>query len=436
LAGYLWLNCNENTIGAGSIRKHLPFIRPMKALIITNAFPNSAEKTRGVFTYQIVKALQKKCDVEIVAPLPWFPLFLRNIGVVRHAYAEVPVKETIGGVVVHHPRYLVVPKVLGFLHSIFLFFPLLKLVKKIDKHKKIDLINSHWVFPDGVAAALVSKRLCKPIVLTALGCDINLYSTMMLRKIQISRALKMANFITVVSSNLKDTIMAMDTPEKKVKVIPNGVDLNLFRVMEKIEARIKLEIPTNRPILLTVGSQDEVKGTKYLIEAFSMVLERIQPPPLLICIGEGPLRASLLTQTKDLGIADNVLFIDKRPHDEIPLWMNAADVFCLPSLREGNPNVVIEALACGIPVVASNVGSIPNTINASNGSISNVKDTQSIFYKLLFCLDNKWDRMKIRSSVAEYNWEDCANKYFQTYSSIMSSHPTFVTQKEPGIDIF
>jgi teichuronic acid biosynthesis glycosyltransferase TuaC len=393
----------------------------MKVLIITNAFPNSAEETRGVFIYQIVKALQKKCDVEIVAPLPWFPLFLRNMGLERYPYAEVPIKEIIGDIVVHHPRYLVIPKVLGFLHSIFLFFPLLKLVKKIDKHKKIDLINSHWVFPDGVAAALVSKRLCKPIVLTALGCDINLYSTMMLRKIQISRALKMANYVTVVSSNLKDTIMAMDTPEKKVKVIANGVDLNLFRVMEKMEVRIKLEIPIDRPILLTVGSQDEVKGTKYLIEAFSMVLKRIQTPPLLICIGEGPLRTSLVTQTKNLDIADNVLFIDKRPHDEIPLWMNAADVFCLPSLREGNPNVVIEALACGIPVVASNVGSIPNTINASNGSVSDVKDAESLSQELLFCLDKRWDQTKIRSSVAGYSWEDCANKYYQTYSLTMRS---------------
>jgi teichuronic acid biosynthesis glycosyltransferase TuaC len=392
----------------------------MKVLIITNAFPNSAEDSRGIFTYQIVKALQRKCHVEIVAPLPWLPPFLRGMGAARYPHANVPMKETIGNIAVHHPRYLVIPKILGFMHAIFLVFPLLKLVKKIDKKEKIDLINAHWVFPDGVAAAWVSKRLRKPVVLTALGCDINLYSSMMLRRIQIIRALKMANYVTTVSDGLRDTIVAMDTAGTKVKIIPNGVDLNLFHIMEKMGVRIKLEIPIDRPIFLTVGSQDEVKGTKYLIEAFSMVLERIQPPPLLICIGEGPFRPRLVSQANDLGIADNVLFIEKRPHDEIPLWMNAADVFCLPSVREGHPNVIMEALACGIPVVASNVGSIPNIIDASNGNISDGNDPEDLFEKLIFCLDNNWDRMRIRSSVADYNWEDCANRYYETYGSIMS----------------
>ena len=392
----------------------------MKVLIITNAFPNSAEVTRGIFTYQIVKALQRKCHIEIIAPLPWLPSFFRNMCAARYPHVNVPVKEIMGDITIHHPRYLVIPKILGFMHAIFLFFPLLKLVKKINKHEKIDLINSHWVFPDGVASAWVSKRLRKPLVLTAMGCDINLYSTMILRRIQISRALKMADHVTVVSGNLKDAIVAMDTPRKKVTVIPNGVDLNLFIIMEKMEVKTKLGIPTDRPVFLTVGSQDEVKGTKYLIEAFSRVLERIQSPsPILICIGEGPLRPRLVSQANDLCITDSVSFIEKRPHNEIPLWMNAADVFCLPSLREGHPNVVMEALACGIPVVASNVGSIPNIISPSNGNIFNVNAPESLSRKLMFCLDHRWDRIRIRNSVAEYNWDDCANRYYQTYSSIM-----------------
>ena len=105
----------------------------MKVLVITNLFPNSAEKTRGIFTYQIVKALQRKCVVGVVAPLPWLPPFFRDIGAAKYPHANVPLKETIEDIAVHHPRYLVIPKILGFLHALFLFFPLLQLVKKIEK---------------------------------------------------------------------------------------------------------------------------------------------------------------------------------------------------------------------------------------------------------------------------------------------------------------
>lgn len=388
----------------------------MKILIITNAFPNSAEETRGIFTYQIVKALEKKCDVEVIAPLPWVPPF---IGGSKHPYTKVPSKEIMGGIVVYHPRYLVIPKILGFMHAVFMYFPLLNLVKKLELNERIDLINAHWIFPDGVAATWAAKQLHKPIVLTALGCDINLYSTMMLRRIQITKALKRVSYITAVSNGLKDTIIAMHTPKKEVKVIQNGVDPELFRILDRKVTRKRLGLPLDRWIIVTVGSQDEVKGTKHLIQALYIMKGKIETLPLLILIGDGPLRGDLISQGDRLGISENLLFLGRMPHKEIPLWMNAADVFCLPSIREGHPNVVIEALACGTPAVASNVGAIPGIIEGDNGKICRVGDSRSLCEQLLDALQIAWDRKSIRRTVEKTDWAHCAREYYELYCMVM-----------------
>jgi teichuronic acid biosynthesis glycosyltransferase TuaC len=393
----------------------------MKVLIITNAFPNSVEGTRGIFTYQIVKALQRKCQVKVVAPLPWLPSFLRNMAAGRYPNSSVPLKEIIGDITVYHPRYLVIPKILGFFHSVFLFFPLLKLVKKMNQHENFDLINAHWLFPDGVAAVWVGKMLKKPVVLTGLGCDVNLYSTMLFRRFQIVRALHQAAGITVVSNHMKRRIVSLGIGGERVAVIPNGVDLKLFDVMERERVRNSLKLSGQSRIVLTIGTQDQVKGTKYLIEAFDMLRKRKMEHLLLILIGDGPLRRSLISMSKEFGICESVVFLGKRPHDELPLWLNAADVFCLPSLREGYPNVVLEALACGVPVAATDVGGIPEMIN-DNGILSPPGDSKTLCENLEFCLSNRWDRNAIRTTFGGFSWMECARMYFETYLRVVKAN--------------
>ena len=392
----------------------------MKVLIITNAFPNSAEKTRGLFTYQIVAALREKCHVRVIAPLPWLPHVLAKNFAAKCPHARVPFHESIGGIEVYHPRYLVIPKLIGFMHAVFMFFPLAKLVNRLEREETIDLINAHWIFPDGVAATWVARRLRKPIVLTALGCDINLYSTMNLRRIQISTALKESDHITTVSGNLKDAVFSLKIPEEKVDVIPNGVDLSLFSIIDKLDAREKLGILPNQTFILTVGSLDEVKGTRFLIEALGTMKKSNHPTPLLISIGDGPLRLSLCSLAEELGIVDHVRFLGKIPHKEIPRWMNAADLFCLPSIREGHPNVVIEALACGVPVVASNVGAISEIINSTNGYIWRNQNVRTLAQLLKDGLDRSWNRAEIRRNVAGYSWENCASRYHAVYSALLA----------------
>ena len=139
----------------------------------------------------------------------------------------------------------------------------------------------------------------------------------------------------------------------------------------------------------------------------------------LLMVGDGVLKEDLLLQAKQLGIANRVVFVGKRPHHEIPLWMNAADLFCLTSIREGRPNVILEALACGTPVVASNVGSIPEMIQTENGKIAEAADSKSLARQILYCLEREWDRNAIRNSIAGFTWEDSAELYMQAYLRAM-----------------
>jgi teichuronic acid biosynthesis glycosyltransferase TuaC len=387
----------------------------MKVLIITNVFPNSAEETRGIFTYQIVKALQKKCDVEVVAPLPWVPPFLKNRFRLRYSHTNVPAKEKFGNITVHHPRYGVIPKLLSFMHPVFMFVPLLRVIKRLEEVERIDLINAHWIFPDGVAAAWIARKLRTPLVLTGLGCDINHYPSLPFRKKPIRKALIAASRITVKGNGLKQKVLQMGIQEHKVIVIPNGLDLKRFRIMDKKEARRRLDLQEDRQILLFVGSLDQVKGGQYLIEALKRMGENLENPPHLIMVGDGPLQEALLFQTRCWGIANRVSFVGKRPHDEIPIWMNAADIFCLPSIREGRPNVLMEALACGTPAVASNVGSVPEIIQKENGRLARVADPKDICRQLLACLKERWDQKAIRKTVGNFTWDGCAEFYMRTY---------------------
>jgi teichuronic acid biosynthesis glycosyltransferase TuaC len=390
-----------------------------KVLLISNVFPNAAEKERGIFTYRIAMALKKWCRIEVAAPLPWVPPFMKHGSTQKYAHSDVPELEIIGGLTIHHPRYLVIPKVMGFMHPVFMFKPLLRLIMRLDSAETIDLINAHWLFPDGVVAAWVAKKLGKPIVLTGLGCDINHYPLLPFRKGMMQRAMATADAVTVKGNSLKEKILRLKIPDEKISVIPNGVDLRQFKIMDRIKVRQQLGICGNGPFLLTAGSLDSVKGTHYLLEALKEMSDHSDILPRLLMVGDGPLKEKLFALAKQLQIIERVSFLGKRPHDEIPLWMNAADLFCLPSIREGRPNVLMEALACGTPAVASNVGSVPELIRNENGRITEPENPGKLCLQILACLEQSWDRKTIRKTVGNFSWESSAERYIRTYQQVL-----------------
>jgi teichuronic acid biosynthesis glycosyltransferase TuaC len=394
----------------------------MNVLMVSTIFPNAAEKVRGVFTFQIAKALQEFCHIQVVAPLPWIPTFLKGALGERYAHRDVGFNENIGDIRVFHPRYPVIPKMLGFLHATFLSYPLLKAIRTVEGAWPIDVINAHWIFPEGVASVWVARKLGKPVVLTALGCDLNLYSTLVFRERQIRNGLLTANKVTVKSSGLREKVLGLNVPDRKISVISNGVNFHLFRKMEREEARSILGIEKGGKIVLTVGSLDEVKGTTYLIDAVGKLKKMRTGLPRFYIIGEGPLKNRLVSQSKQIGMEGSIVFLGQIPHEEIPFWMNAADVFCLPSIREGYPNAVLEALACGTPVVASDVGAIQEMIHHQSGYITRPGDSDSLCDGLLKCLSHDWDREVIRETIKGFSWQACAEAYFKVYSNVIKKN--------------
>jgi len=392
----------------------------IKVLWVTNLFPNSQEPNRGIFNYHIVKELQAWCDVTVIAPVPWFPkmkLLKRFSG--WHQQAQLPKQEQVHSIDVYHPRYVVIPKLFSFLHGASLYFPLKRLIKKLRKKQKFDLINAHWVFPDGVAAVQSARKLNLPIMLTAHGCDINLYSTYQLRRIQIRNALQKSDSVSVVSPALKQKVVALGIPEQKVKIIPNGVDFEQFAPINRAFCRKQLGLPLDAKIILFVGALDLVKGIEYLLEAIAQTHTAHQDLFVAI-VGGGPLRQALVHRTQELNLVNRVTFFGAKPHDEIPLWMNACDVFCLPSLREGWPCVIMEALACGKPVVASRVGGIPQIVNEQNGYLVAPQDITQLAQGIERVLQRHWNPEEIRATLRDFSWKTSAEKYYMEYQNLIN----------------
>lgn len=391
-----------------------------QVLWITNLFPNSQEHNRGIFNYHIAKELLKWCDVTVIAPIPWFPkseLFKDFVN--WHRQSQIPNHEKISGIDVYHPRYIIIPNLLRFLHGVSLYHSLKRLINELLRDQRYDLINAHWVFPDGAAAVRIAKELDLPIIVTAHGCDINLYSTYRLRRIQIRNALHEADSISTVSSALKQKILGLGISDQKVRVIPNGVDLNQFFPIDQASCRRHLGLPLSARIILYVGALDTVKGLEYLIEATAQVHNTYQNLFVAI-VGDGPLHQKLVHKIRELHLTNRVKLFGAKSHDEIPLWMNACDLFCLPSLREGWPCVIMEALACGKPVVVSRVGGTPEIVNEKNGYLIDPGHVPQLAQGLEKALQSSWVPEEIRDMLRGFSWEVSAKKYYTEYTDLLS----------------
>jgi len=327
----------------------------VKLLIITNLFPNAAEPQRAVYNKQQFTALKDLCELKVIAPIPLF----------KYPKTKVPDVETIEGMEVFHPRYLVIPKILRALYGILYYLGIGECVRELYGRFRFDVIFATWAYPDAFAAALLAKRLRKPLVIKVHGSDINVFTKYHLRRKMILFALNQAEKVIAVSDALKAKIVELGVDPEKIILIPNGIDTELFRSMDKKDCRLNLAIPLEQRFILYVGNLEPIKGTDLLIDALHKLPEDVH----LYMIGDGSLKESMKIRAKDLTMENRVHFLGRLPHTKIPFWMSACDLFCLPSRNEGCPNVILEALACGVPIVASHVGGIPQLIKDSSQGI-------------------------------------------------------------------
>jgi len=394
--------------------------RLLNVLIVTSQFPNSQEPTKGIFSYHIAKGLKSFCDITVIAPIPWVPQSrFTKILPERYQINDIPFQERIDGIEVYHPRYFVIPKISGFMHGFSMYFPLRNLIKQLHQQRGFDIINARWIFPDGFAATLVANKMGIPIIVSALGCDINLYINFRLRKPQLLYALRKAGLISTVSMALRDRIIELGISPEKIRCIYNGVDIEVFFPKDQKECRKKLFLNEEGKIAIFVGGMFPVKGVEYLIQAFNLLHMNGKEDYRLILVGDGILRGSLEKQAKELISKQKITFVGNKPHQEISDWINASDLLCLPSIREGRPNVIIEALACGKPVVASNVGGIPELVSNINGILVAPKEPVELAKAIEQALNRTWVPEKIVSGVYHLSWESCAEEFMLAYKKMI-----------------
>jgi len=395
----------------------------MKILFISSQFPNSLEPNRGIFSFQIVKELASFAEVRVIAPLPTLGWINGLSRFKKHKTdLNVPVFEELNSIPVYHPRYLALPGI-GLSHQWTFEASLKKLLRKIKAEWSFDVVNCHWLFPDGVAIQRICQQMNIPVMLTPLGTDLNKYCDFKFRRYFIGKALANAQKVSVLNEQMKNKCLSLGVNNDKLTIIPNGVDLNEFCIVDTKACRKKLNISPDCKMLLFVGSLVPVKNISTLLKAFSVL--NIKDSALdakLYIVGGGFLEKELKSLAHDLKVDEKTVFAGPVMHSDLPSWMNAADCLCLPSLSEGHPNVMMEALACGTPVVGSEVGSIPDFVNKTNnnGFVANATNVNDIAEKLRLCLANEYNRIEIRKSVVQYSWCNCAKNYSNELVSLHS----------------
>jgi teichuronic acid biosynthesis glycosyltransferase TuaC len=377
----------------------------LKVLVFSSLFPNSIQPLAGNFVMERMRHLLPYADMSVVAPVPYFPRW--NLNRKWYAFARIPSAETHRGFHLEHPRYLVVPKIGMAVHGLSMFLGCLHTVIRRSSQTRYDVIDAHYVYPDGFAALLLGQWLGVPVVVSARGSDINVFPRFRTIRPLIRRVLTRAAALIAVSDGLKDVMVQLGCPPEKITVISNGVDSLKFYPRPQSECREFLRLPPAAPILLAVGHLNENKGFHILIEAIKQLQDR-RPDILLVIVGDGPWKMRLQRIVCRMGLESNVRLAGARPHEELSRWYSAADVFCLASRTEGSPNVVMEALACGRPVLATAAASAVLT-NPSSGIIVE-RSVQDFSRGMEQALSRDWDYSAIAAHASSQGWDSVAQR--------------------------
>lgn len=392
----------------GQCRKNVVFF--------SNSFPNPIQPHRGVYSEQLVKALSRWVNPIAVCPLPWVP----PVALLRRfkdygLYSRIPREYDFQGNHVYSPKHVVIPRI-SWLTPCFMVLSSYPLLKRLSRSIRIDIINAHNVFPEGIAAARLGKILQVPVVLTALGSDINEVSNSVIRVRQTRKALQDAHRITAVSKQLCKGIEGLGIAGERITFIPNGVDGEMFFPRDRDACRQSLKLSSPQKMLLFVGAFREVKGVEYLLRAAATLKQQHKLDFNVVLIGGGLSEGTYQRMIDEMDLKDNVMMPGNRPHAEISVWLGAADLFCLPSLNEGMPNVILEALASGRPVVASRVGAIPDIVSSHNGVLVTPGEPDELSAALDLAIHREWDAEVIRSGVKDLTWDTVAMQYLDAYS--------------------
>ena len=381
-------------------------------LVISNSFPNRDNIfVGGVFVKEQINYLRHYFDkVYVVSPVAYGMERLRKT---KHFDYQ------IDNVQVFFPKYISNPLFWYYGRSLWVDLEaraIMSLIEKEDLH--FDLIHAHFTWPSGAVAVALKQKYSVSVVITEHTSSTFTKAIETQDKVFTDTWDKADKVIRVKQGDVS-AFSRVNIPLQNIIPIPNGYDSKKFHPMDTQSCRERLHLPLEKKLILNVGNlYGEVKGHKYLIEAISHIVKK-RKDILCVIIGAGKLRTTLESQIRSLGLEDYILLAGGKPHDEIPIWMNSCDLFVLPSLNEGNPTVLPEALGCGKPFVGTRVGGVPEVITSGEyGLLVEPADSEDLAEKILVALDRVWDRDLILQYAEQYTWENIAKAIIDVYLSV------------------
>lgn len=388
----------------------------MNLLVFTTLYPNAKQPHHGVFVENRLRHLLASSGytATVVAPIPWFPSKHPSFGAYAEA-AAVPRRETRHGLEVYHPRYPLLPKVGMNAAPFALYAAARRCVRQLMAEGRwFDLIDAHYFYPDGVAAALLARDLAKPFVVTGRGTDLNFIPRYALPRRMIRWAAQRADGLVTVCDALRDDLAALGVSRASATVLRNGVDLDVFRRDPASAAALRADL--DAPVLLSVGHLIPRKGHDLVIR----LLAQLGRGTLLL-VGTGPEETRLRALAQQLGIADRVRFEGRVPHEELPRYYSAADALILASSREGWPNVLLESLSCGTPVVATPVNGTPEVIqDPVAGRVTSDRSVEELLAALQDLLAHPVDIAAVRRYAESFSWDATSRGQMALFERIVS----------------
>lgn len=391
----------------------------LRIALVVNFLPTADQPHRGRANDQRVRALAELAEVKVFCLDGKYPRlrFLRprtyEQGSARGG-AEVggayqPGREggraEAGGQVVENLRYAAFPVVTRVING----WSGARVLTPRMREFRPDVILAYFVYPIGFAAVQAGRELGVPTVIGAIGSDLRQVGRWV--RPLAAQAIQKAALVTTVSEELRQRAITMGAPAEKCRTIRHGCDTGIFHPGDRQAARARLQVAADAELIVFVGSLLPLKGVRELLEATAALASK-RPKLRVVCIGVGPLKEELKQRAAQPDLADRVRFTGGAEPGEVARWMTAANVVCLPSYSEGVPDVIIEAVSCGRPVVATEVGGIPEIVNEKCGILVPAKDVQRLAAGLAEGLDRVWNEGDIAASF-QRSWGDWARETYE-----------------------